>query len=94
MRRVVLPLVLGFAAMLPFLALELRNQSGELPLFLFGTLWVLGAAFAALLLPLLRNRSRPLPALVRIGLSIAVGCLWARIVIDQMPCFLGVPYCD
>jgi hypothetical protein len=32
--------------------------------------------------------------LVRIGLSIVVACLWAGIVMDQMPCFFGVPNCD
>ena len=90
----VLPLLLGFALMLPFLGLELRHQPGELPLVLFGTLWLLGSVFVALLLPLLRKRPRPAAILVRIGLSIVVACLWARIVLDQMPCFLGVPNCD
>ena len=90
----VMPLLLGFASMLPFLALELRSQSGELPLVLFGTLWLLGAVFVALLLSLLRKRQRPAAILVRIGLSIVVACLWAGIVMDQMPCFLGVPNCD
>ena len=90
----VLPLVLGFASMLPFLALEVRNQPGEMPLFLFGTLWFLGAAFTALLMPVLRDRPRPAAVLVRVSLSILVACVWARILMDQMPCFLGVPNCD
>jgi hypothetical protein len=25
---------------------------------------------------------------------ILVALLWARVVLDQMPCFLGVPDCD
>jgi putative effector of murein hydrolase len=90
----VLPLVLGFASMLPFLMLEFRYQPGELPLVLFGTLWLLGAAVVALLLPVLRNRPRPGALLVRVSLSILVACVWARILMDQMPCFLGVPNCD
>lgn len=94
MRRMVLPVMLGFASMLPFLALELRNQPGQLPLFLFGTLWLLGASFVALLLPVLRNRPRPAATLLWITLSIVVACVWAGVVMDQMPCFLGVPYCD
>jgi hypothetical protein len=94
MRRVVLPLVLGFIAMLPFLVLELWNGAGGLPLVLFATLWLLGSAFAALLLPLLRDRPRPGAILVRVVLSIGIACLWAGIVMDQIPCFLGVPNCD
>ena len=96
LQRGILAGMLGFASMLPFLALEVRNRPGdaELPLWLFGFLWVLGTAFVALLLPVLRNGLRLRAVLVRIALSLAVACLWAGIVVDQMPCFLGVPNCD
>jgi hypothetical protein len=96
MRRATLSGMLGLASLIPFLVLELRNNppGAGFPFFLFGTLWLLGAAFAAVLLPAVRDRQRRGAVLVRVALSIVIACLWAQIVADQMPCFLGAPNCD
>jgi hypothetical protein len=96
LQHAILAGMLGFASMLPFLFLELRNRPGgaELPLVLFGMLWLLGTLSVALLLPIFQNRPPAGAILVRVALSFMVACMWARIVVDQMPCFLGGSNCD
>jgi hypothetical protein len=32
--------------------------------------------------------------LLRVGFSALILMMWAGIIIDQLPCFLGVPNCD
>ena len=67
---------------------------------LYAVLWFLPAAFV-LLLPLLRGFRAAAPAAVRpehLALRIAgmafLACVWIALVIDQWPCFFGVPNCD
>ena len=96
LQRGILAGTLGFVTMLPFLGLELRNgpPAAGLPLVLFGLLWLLGTVFVALVLPIFKRWPRPRTVLVRVALSVAVAYVWISIVVDQMPCFLGVPNCD
>jgi hypothetical protein len=57
--------------------------------------------FIVILTPILRTvresnnvLGNPFNFLVRITLLALITWLWAAILIDQLPCFLGVPNCD
>jgi hypothetical protein len=86
------------------MALEVVNKTGfsknfPIPLFVF--LWLLALSVVLLLRPLgyglragngtMANRLR---LLARVALAILIAGLWVAVVLDQMPCFLGVPNCD
>ena len=94
------PLLGGLAATVPFIVMEIVNGSvtfSNFPLPLFITLWLLITLFIALV------SQRSLKATAtggvwrmagRIILALVVLSIWIQIVIDRMPCFLGVPNCD
>jgi hypothetical protein len=58
--------------------------------------------FIALLMPIVRNlrqagnslMANPVGLLLRIVFLLLIAWMWASLLIDQMPCFLGVPNCD
>ena len=106
-RRLTASLVAAAALVLPFAALEWYNGgfADGVPFVLFGTLWLLAAAVLLLLWPLARDlrmetsdARSPLEPLRRhwpaLMVALLLAWLWASIVADQMPCFLGVPNCD
>ena len=87
----------------PFMILEVINQdlSGGFPVVLFVVMWGLAVAFISILMPILRSlqpgyRNVPNASLVlpKILLLIGIAWFWIALVLDQMPCFLGVPNCD
>lgn len=96
--RVLIPSVLlSTVAIMPMLVLELikRRGMGEgFPVVLFATLWLLGLAFGVTLMTLLRRRRFSLVTVIGGVALLAIGFLYAGIVVDQLPCFLGVPNCD
>lgn len=89
---------------LPLVSLEMRRGrrfDEPFPFALFGILWLLPVIFILMLLrvgrtrwprDVLRTHSRSLWA--RVGVLILVACLWISVLLDQIPCFLGVPNCD
>jgi hypothetical protein len=89
---------------LPFMILEWVNRREfheEFPLALFGILWLLPFIFIAILLPLVKDictgarlLANPVMLLLRVGILTLVTVLWVGTVIDQLPCFLGIPFCD
>jgi hypothetical protein len=99
-----IPAIASTLLVLPFLILELVNrrayQEGfPFPLFLF--LWILPLAFIVTLTSILRDlREReslaisPMMLLLRSGILLFLAWLWVSVLVDQMPCFLGVPNCD
>lgn len=101
-RNIRVSALISAALVLPFVILELVNRQDQgFPVTLFGFLWLLPLAFILLLLPIVRRRpAGPMTAGNRLGLwsRIAVmgfiAWVWVSIVLDQMPCFLGVPNCD
>ena len=98
------PSIISSLLVLPFMILESANRQNfgdGFPIALFVFMWLLALAFVALLLPILRslpagNRlmSNPLSLLPRVVLLVLIAWLWVSVVVDQMPCFLGVPNCD
>ena len=79
-------------------ALTRQNASGIF--LLFGLLWVLPVIFLVLMLPVVRTlkvgheRPTAFGLLVSIAFAVLVGAAGGGIVLDQLPCFLGVPNCD
>ena len=74
-------------------------RSTPLPIFVFLLLVAMGFVFA--LLSIVRDvragtnlMERPIALALKIAALIACAWTWIAIVLDQMPCFLGVPLCD
>jgi hypothetical protein len=99
-----IPALVSTVVVLPFVMLEWVNRRDfhdGFPIPLFGLMWLLSFSFIVVLMPVPRrlsagNRHIPNPfgLLSRVGLLIAVAWLFVSLVLDQMPCFLGVPNCD
>jgi hypothetical protein len=88
------------ALILPLLFLELRNLQNfnGFPFMLFALLWSLPFAFLVILAWLFRKGptiERP-RAVVVLGVAslVLVAFFWTGMLIDQAPCFMGVPNCD
>jgi hypothetical protein len=92
------PTIIASLLVLPLVALELvnRRSAGEsFPFPLFAILWVLPFIFILTLSSLVRApRSVSVILLARIGVLVLVAVVWIFAVVDQLPCFLGVPNCD
>jgi hypothetical protein len=90
---------------LPFVILEAVNQTitkqnvAGLAL-MFGILWLLPTVFIVILAPLVRNikagnaMTKPVALLLRVASLAVITMMWTGMVIDQLPCFLGIPNCD
>jgi hypothetical protein len=96
------PALVSVVLVLPFVILELKNQRvSDFPIFMFVILWLLPVASLLILMPVVRDvragaraLADPFGLLVRFALVAGIVYVWGSIVLDQMPCFLGVPNCD
>ncbi len=98
------PAIIASTLVLPFMILELINRRSfheGFPIVLFGLLWLLPVAFILILTPIVRNLHagnrfmvNPISLLLGAAFLILIAWLWVGIILDQMPCFLGVPNCD
>ena len=89
---------------IPLVVLELINRyrlPEPFPFALFGFMWLLPLLFTLILVPLARNlraggsgKANYLGLVPRIVLLILIASIWITLLIDQIPCFLGVPNCD
>ena len=88
---------------LPFLILQLVNRSAfhqSFPLPLFVLMWVLPLSFILILMPFARRllgkgvTAFSLSQWARAAFLILIALLWIGLVLDQIPCFLGMPNCD
>ncbi len=89
---------------LPFMIMEVvnrRNFNEGFPIPLFGFLWLLAIVFIITMMPIVRNvragnniMANPAILLLRVVFLALIAWMWVGILIDQMPCFLGVPNCD
>ncbi|HVF47626.1 MAG TPA: hypothetical protein VNA17_08685 [Pyrinomonadaceae bacterium] len=93
----------GLALTVPFLVLQLMNKPPleNIPVVLFVVLWLLSTIFIATLLPIVKGlrseggmRTHPAAIILSGIVLIIVTAMWSGIIVDQMPCFLGVPNCD
>jgi hypothetical protein len=95
--------LVGTGIMLPFLFLEIYNRhqySEPFPVMLFAILWFALSIAIFLLHPIIKIFQTGISDLSAINIvirsvaiiSLTVFCL--MIIVDQMPCFLGVENCD
>jgi len=100
------PAIISFLFMLPFAVLEfifntVTRQNVPGLIVLFSSLWVLPLVFIAIIIPIVRDvragksvLSNPVSLFLKVTFLVFVAFVWGSILIDQMPCFLGVPNCD
>ena len=99
-----LPAIISFLLILPFMIMELvnrRNFNAGFPFPLFIMMWLVPVLFILAGMPVVWSAragsnilAHPIFLLVRVGLMIFLAWFWVALLIDQMPCFLGVPNCD
>ena len=98
------PAIISLVIVIPFMIMEFvnrRNFNEGFPIPLFVIIWLLPAILILTIMPIIRNlqagnniTAQPINLLIRVVILVLVTLLWAGILIDQMPCFLGVPNCD
>jgi hypothetical protein len=100
------PAFISFILVLPFALLEfsfntVNKQNAPGLTVLFGLLWLLPTVFIVVLAPLVRNTragnrimANPMTLLLRVAFLTLIAMMWGGIIVDQLPCFLGVPNCD
>jgi len=98
--------LISLILVLPFALLESLNntitkQNAPSFIVLFGLLWLLPTAFIHILVPMVRTVragqsviANPINLLLRVILLGLIAMIWGGILIDQVPCFMGVPKCD
>ena len=96
-------MTISFVLVVPFVILEMfvaETPLGRFPFPLFGLMWILALSFGAMVTPLARGLLRGgndltvLSVIPRVVLLVGVTWVWVTLVVDQMPCFLGIPNCD
>ena len=98
------PAIISSVPVLPFIVLELINRRslpGGFHFMLIILLWLLPLSFMLILLSILRDpqagkrrMASSLNLLTRVACLIFLAWFWVGLILDQMPCFLGVPNCD
>lgn len=92
----------------PFLGLlkSLLTVDGSQPnalghTVLIGGMLLLPVAFIANLVPIVRNVragnsiiANPINLLLAVAILVFIAMTWGGALIDQIPCFMGVPNCD
>lgn len=95
--------LISFILVVPFLILEsvnttLTRQNAPGLILLFGLLWLLPTAFLLILFPMARKlhagSTNPVIVVPAVAFMVVLALAWGGLLIDQMPCFLGVPNCD
>jgi hypothetical protein len=98
------PALISLLLIIPFMIRELVNRRSfneGFPISLFIIMWLLPVLFMVTGIPIVRNlRARnsvianPVTLFVRVIFLAFLLWMWFGILIDQMPCFLGIPNCD
>ncbi len=96
--------IISFILVLPFTILEWVNHQNlheSFPIALFGFMWLLLMAFIFILVPIVRTiqagdsiMAHPVSLSFRVASLALIAMVWGSLLIDQLPCFLGVPNCD
>ena len=90
-----LMLVLPFA-ILESLHTTLTRQNAPGLAVLFALLWLLPLGFVLGTMFLVRNVRTAHPGKLLLGAAfvLVLAAMWGGLLLDQLPCFLGVPNCD
>jgi len=100
----IIPAIISSLLILPFVNLELVNRQGfheGFPFVLFVLMWFLQTAFIIVLIQIVQsvrkgNRlmANPLDLFLKVSFLALAVWMWSGILMDQMPCFLGLLNCD
>lgn len=98
------PALISLLLVIPFMIMEVVNRQNlneGFPIPLFVMLWVLPLIFILTGMPIIRNlqagnrlMAQPVNLLIRVVILVLIAVMWTALLLDQMPCFLGVPNCD
>lgn len=98
------PALISLILVIPFMIMEVinrRNYHEGFPIPLFIIMWLLPMIFIVILMSIVRNiragndvLANPINLLLRVAFLILIAIVWTGTLIDQMPCFLGMPLCD
>ena len=98
--------IISFFIVLPFALLDfvfnpLRRQNVLDLTVLFGLLWLLTMVFIVIVAPIVQSVRagnniliNPVALLLRVAFLVIITWMWGAAIIDQLPCFIGVPNCD
>ncbi len=98
--------LMGVLIVLPFMLLQFRfNSVGSKDVpdlaVLFGLIWLLATASIFTIIPLAQTvqagqslAAKPATLVLRVAISALMVVVWISLIVDQLPCFLGVPNCD
>jgi hypothetical protein len=98
--------IISLILVLPFAILESLNntitkQNAPGLIILFGLMLLLPMAFIVIVMPIARTvragtglPGNPITLFLRVGFLALIATVWGWGLIDQLPCFLGVPNCD
>jgi cation transport ATPase len=103
-RKLITSVSISLVFVLPFMILEWINRRSfheGFPVALFGLMWLLTFSFILISMPIIRNlragnrnATNLFSLLTKVVLLTLIAGIWIRLLIDQLPCFLGVPNCD
>lgn len=97
--------IISFILVLPLAILEALNNTITKEnvvglLLLFGVLWLLPTAFIVILMSVLRSArgqrlmAHPITLSLKIVFLALIAMVWGWGLMDQLPCFFGIPNCD
>jgi hypothetical protein len=99
-----LPAIISSILVAPFMVLEFVNRRHfheSFPVPLLSLLWLLPVVFVLILRPVVRNvragkgiKAYPISFLLAVIFLVLTAWIWVGTILDQMPCFLGIPNCD
>jgi hypothetical protein len=104
-KYLLVPGMIGLLTVIPFVILEWINTNGfrvyGFPAALYAFMWALAFIAASAgrdILASLRSVDRSISSPVKLILSAAVlliaVTMWSSVIVDQSPCFMGIPNCD
>ena len=98
------PALISLLLVIPFMITEIVNRqefNEGFPIPLFVIMWILPVIFIITGMPIVQNlragnsiMTQPINLLLRVVVLIVIAFFWTGLLLDQMPCFLGVPNCD
>lgn len=98
------PAFISFLIMFPFMIMEVVNRRSfneGFPILLFIVMWLLPVIFLLILMPIIQTVragnslfANPIKLLLSVAFLVLIAIMWTGALLDQMPCFLGVPNCD
>jgi hypothetical protein len=104
-RDLAIAAIISFILVLPLAILEALNNTITKEnvfglLLLFGVLWILPTAFIVILMSILRSArgkrltANPMTLSLKFASLALIAMVWGWGLMDQLPCFLGIPNCD